>query len=32
MSNINSNYIVRNIDRTCDILGGIDELKKVFIK
>tara|TARA_Y100000389_G_C17465994_1_gene525591 strand:+ start:4494 stop:5099 length:606 start_codon:yes stop_codon:yes gene_type:complete len=25
---INSNYIVRKIDRTCDVLGGIDELKR----
>ena len=28
MNIINSNYIVRKIDRTCDILGGIDELKR----
>ena len=27
MNNINSNYIVRSIDRTCDILGGIDQLR-----
>lgn len=27
MNNINSNYIVRSIDRSCDILGGIDQLR-----